>query len=412
MNGESLLILGRQPALGLAELESLYGADAVTLIRPNVAKLDRPWQEVSLFQLGGSTRSARILTELPVASWPLVEKFFISAVLDRLNYFGEGKIKIGVSAYGFNISTARLAASTLALKKAIRNSGHSVRIVPNQSLELNTAQLEYNGLTRALSNTKNGEPAQSSGHEFLLIATGQGTTLLAQTISAQDIRFYTIRDRGRPKRDARVGMLPPKLAQIILNLALPKLRKKDIADNLVVLDPFCGTGVMLQESLLVGHATYGTDLDKRLIDYSAANLTWFEASYGPPGKQYKLETGDATTHTWQQPIDCIASETYLGQPFSSVPVPEKLEAVRSTCNVIIEKFLRNIGRQIKPGTRLCLAVPAWQIASGSFRHLPLIDQLGDLGYNRVRFEHVRNEQLLYYRENQIVARELLVLTRK
>jgi hypothetical protein len=35
--------------------------------------------------------------------------------------------------------------------------------------------------------------------------------------------------------------------------------------------------------------------------------------------------------------------------------------------------------------------------------------LADLGYERVQFAHVKNEDLLYYREDQIVARELLVL---
>ncbi|HET6924929.1 MAG TPA: hypothetical protein VFH39_03825, partial [Candidatus Saccharimonadales bacterium] len=63
-------------------------------------------------------------------------------------------------------------------------------------------------------------------------------------------------------------------------------------------------------------------------------------------------------------------------------------------------------------TRLCLAVPAWQTSANQFKHLPLIDQIRDLGYNRVSFEHVRDDQLLYYREDQIVARQLLVLTRK
>jgi hypothetical protein len=57
-------------------------------------------------------------------------------------------------------------------------------------------------------------------------------------------------------------------------------------------------------------------------------------------------------------------------------------------------------------------VPAWQIGPDRFKHLALIDQIADLGYNHTRFEHVRDEQLLYYREDQIVARELLVLTRK
>jgi hypothetical protein len=46
------------------------------------------------------------------------------------------------------------------------------------------------------------------------------------------------------------------------------------------------------------------------------------------------------------------------------------------------------------------------------RHLPLIDQISDLGYNRVSFEHAEPEDLIYYRSDQVVARELLVIVRK
>jgi len=74
--------------------------------------------------------------------------------------------------------------------------------------------------------------------------------------------------------------------------------------------------------------------------------------------------------------------------------------------------LQNLHGQLKPGTRLCLAVPAWQTRPDQFKYLPLIDQIDDLGYNRVSFEHIRDEDLLYYRSDQIVARQLLVITRK
>ncbi len=399
---DSLLILGRQPALGLAELESLYSAGSIKPIRSNIAGLKLPPDDVDFLRLGGSTRLAVPLTELPASDWTLIEKFFISAVLDQLHFFKQGKIKIGVSAYGFSINPARLTATTLKLKKAIREKGRSVRIVPNQTLELNTAQLEHNGLVRT---SDNFGTERAPGCEYLLIATGYGKTILARTILAQDIRAYTIRDRERPKRDARVGMLPPKLAQIIVNLAAGKKNK-------TVLDPFCGTGVVLQESLLMDHSTYGTDIDKRMIEYSNTNLNWLAKDYGAPCTVFKLEVGDATTHVWQPPIDCVASETYLGQPFSALPSPEKLEQVRAACDTIIAKFLINIGRQLQSGTRLCLGVPSWQTAPGKFQHLPLIDRLDDLGYNRHSFEHVRSEDLLYYREAQIVARELLVLTKQ
>ncbi|HET8991819.1 MAG TPA: hypothetical protein VFN31_02175, partial [Candidatus Saccharimonadales bacterium] len=115
---------------------------------------------------------------------------------------------------------------------------------------------------------------------------------------------------------------------------------------------------------------------------------------------------------WIQPINFIASELYLGTPFSHLPDNQVLNRTVNNTNVIITKFLENLGTQISSGTRLCLAVPAWQTSSGHFKHLPLIDQIEALGYNRVSFEHIDNGKLIYYRPDQIVARQLLVLIRK
>ena len=82
---------------------------------------------------------------------------------------------------------------------------------------------------------------------------------LVKLEGVQNISAYAMRDQKRPKRDAFVGMLPPKLAQIMINLALGDQEPKDK----LLLDPFCGTGVLLQEALLMGLKVYGTDLSQK-----------------------------------------------------------------------------------------------------------------------------------------------------
>jgi hypothetical protein len=71
---QSILMLGRQPALGLAELESLYGTDAVSVVSPQAAALTLPTSEVVFGRLGGSTRLAEVITEVPSKLWKDVEK--------------------------------------------------------------------------------------------------------------------------------------------------------------------------------------------------------------------------------------------------------------------------------------------------------------------------------------------------
>jgi hypothetical protein len=115
--------------------------------------------------------------------------------------------------------------------------------------------------------------------------------------------------------------------------------------------------------------------------------------------------------SWQGPIGAVVGETYLGQPFSAPPSPAKLDDVRKNCNYIISTFLKNIGSQIEPGTPLCVAVPAWKSTNNDFTHLPLVNQLDSLGYTQYEFKNINPKELLYFREDQIVARELLVLVK-
>lgn len=423
MNPSSLAILGRQPALGLAELESLYSSNRVRPVGRQAAWLDLEACLVDFPRLGGTIKLCKVLATLDTVQWKDVEHFLLDVSPAHSEHMPAGKMHLGLSAYDLPVAPAQLLATGLKLKKAIqKKTGRSVRLVPNKTPELNAAQVLHNKLTDA------------NGWELVLVRDGT-RLLVAQTVAVQDIDSYTVRDRSRPKRDPRVGMLPPKLAQQLINLAVGPDEFNAIKDKLTagmclsaedtakihagragktLLDPFCGTGVILQEALLMGYDVIGTDLEPRMVDYTRRNLEWLSDSHRYSGSVRYLEAADATVHAWAEStsIAMVASETYLGRPFTSPPGPEVLAQTVAECNLIIKKFLQNIRTRLEPGRRLALGVPAWQTRPSSFRHLPLIDQLSELGYNRIRFAHVRDEDLLYYRADQIVARELLVMTRK
>lgn len=397
MDIKSLFVLGRQPAIGRAELESLFGSDHVKPIGEQAMACDIAPEDIPFERIGGAIRVARPIGEYPTANWPQVAQTTIKlfpTLLDKLPL--EGKIKLGLSTFDMNVNERHLLRTGLELKKVCKAQGRSVRIVPNTEPALNTAQVIHNQLTGDL------------GIELLFIRSGK-EVYLAQTIQIQDIDAYAERDRGRPKRDAFVGMLPPKLAQTIVNLGAAQL--PTTTDN-IVLDPFCGTGVVLQEALLMGYGAYGTDLETRMIDYSRKNLEWLATRGAEHATSVELEVGDATTHKWIHPFSVVAGETYLGRPLSSWPTPDKLQEIMGTCNVILQKFLRNIAEQTPAGTRLCLAMPAWVGPNGRIHHLSLLDSLEVLGYNRVRFLWAQEQEMVYRRPDQLVARELVVITRK
>src|SRR5262249_21774257 len=154
------------------------------------------------------------------------------------------------------------------------------------------------------------------------------------------------------------------------------------------------------------------DIEPRMISYAQENLDWLKTKFPLQTPHIFLEVQDATTFVDHNVIDSVATETYLGRPFTTAPSSEMLTKTISEVNTILKKFLVTMHEVLPPDARLCIAVPAWQIRPGQFKHLPLVDQISEMGYNRIRFEHARDDQLLYYREDQIVARELLVLTKQ
>lgn len=411
MGSKSICILGRQPALGIAELESLYGTSKIEPLGERAAIVRVDPCLLAFDRLGGSIKFCKPLSVLDTTDWQRIEKFLLRVSPEHSSRMAKGKMHLGLSAIGFDISAKQLQATALALKTAIRKTGRSVHIVPNKDPQLSSAQVLHNKLTGP------------NGWELIFIRDSN-KTIVAQTIKVQDIEAYGARDQTRPKRDARVGMLPPKLAQIIINLAVGEegeARKtkgpacEDTNSNLdpgpsplTILDPFCGTGVILQEALLMGYPVYGTDIDRRMVDFTNNNMAWLKHKY-PNVPGFALEAGDACDYQWQK-FDTIAAETYLGRPFSSMPDDQTLKQVTSDVNTIHKKFLQNLARQTKSGFRLCLAVPAWKTPHG-FKHLPTLDNLVELGYTRLSFSHVRNEALIYHREGQIVGRELIVLQR-
>lgn len=424
-----IAILGRQPALSMAELEHLYGSEKTRWFSDQAATVET--DTLPLDRLGGTQKAGKVVFELTNADWRTASTKIIQHYSKKWTGI-EGKITLGISTYGFDVKPAEVQKTGIILKQKLKkNEGGSLRLIPNPETALNTAASHHNKL--GLSPNK---------VELLAVRARSGRVIVAESIGAQNITALALRDQKRPKRDAFVGMLPPKLAQIMINLATSATSVRQTlgsngalvsesfphntsAENVPlesnvsaksehntpkILDPFCGTGVVLQEAMLMGYSAYGTDLSDKMIDYTQENLTWLMNTFNV-ASDINLHQGDAMDTKWHSFIDAVVCEGYLGQPFSAPPSLSKLEEVRKNCNHIMGSFLKNIAGQLQPGTSLCVAIPAWRDTNGTFTHLPLINELEKLGYTRFSFKNVKNEELLYYREDQVVARELLVLVK-
>ncbi len=374
-----LYVLGRQPEIGRAELARLASPVEAW---GNLALAD---QELDINRLGGTQKVAKVLATLPSTDWGVICDYLRSNLADWTADVEQ--LELGLSAYGLKIQANSIFRLGLALKKELRNNYRRFRLVPNKEAALSTAQVLHHHL-------------HQTGVEMIVAASGT-KTLIARTSQVQDINRYSMRDFGRPCRPAKVGMLPPKLAQIMINLTNPPAQS-------LILDPFCGSGVVLQEALLMGYRAAGTDIDPEMVSCSQNNLVWLDEHF-QTGRDFQLDTADATND--HLPLaQAVVTEGYLGPALEKAPPRPELERLQDKARDLTLEFMRNLSGQVASGTPICLTLPAWRLESG-FARLGIIDQIEALGYNSERFTE-SDQSLVYWRKDQIVARELLVFRRK
>ncbi|MBT7736142.1 hypothetical protein HN709_00470, partial [Candidatus Peregrinibacteria bacterium] len=218
-------------------------------------------------QLGGTIKIVEVFNKISTLdeAEPAIEAFLKEGFTD-----GSGKIPFSIT--------------TLSFKRSQQ---------PNikQLLNFSKKTLKSLGLNSRFVNKGPFSPPPSTIYKArviekgvdLNIIQGQHGIYLGKAVAIQNIDAYSKRDFDKPNRDARVGMLPPKLAQIMINLA---------GDSKTIYDPFCGTGTVPMEALLMKKDAIGSDIDERLVDYSEKNLQWLEHEFETTNK-YRIFKSDA-----------------------------------------------------------------------------------------------------------------------
>ncbi len=251
------------------------------------------------------------------------------------------------------------------------------------------------------------------------------------TTHVQDADAWSRRDYGRPARDDVAGMLPPKLARILVNLATPLLpldnparqSREDQAGGEegrgVVLDPFCGSGTILMEAALATDARciIGSDLDDEHISDTRKNIAWLvKMSILHPHDEQRIKTfvSDARelrTHFQDSSIQCVATEGTLGPPLKGHESRATLERnARDITNLWIAT-LTELKPLLASTARVVCIWPAFKTTGGVAR-VDIESQLPSLGYTLCDpFDgwNVPAGPLLYHRPGQKVMRRIVVL---
>ncbi|OGC81330.1 MAG: hypothetical protein A2V81_00780 [Candidatus Abawacabacteria bacterium RBG_16_42_10] len=114
---------------------------------------------------------------------------------------------------------------------------------------------------------------EEGGTVFWWLKKSDNEFWLGKALAQQTVKAYEERDYGKPSRSMQRGMLPPKLAQIIINGARFAKDENKNKDKMMLWDPFCGTGTVLIEAALSGIQSIGSDIDAVAIAETKKNIS-------------------------------------------------------------------------------------------------------------------------------------------
>lgn len=379
-----LFILGRKSELCYAELSAVLDArypkcsyqrvhESVVLVTSHEDEDLTPLQQI----LGGVLKIARLTEIIQAVPTEKLEEIVAKTLVSILEK-GQTKVTFGIGEYG---RESLDSISQAQIKKHLKNLGIVSRFVDGVRSGLSASVLLHQDT------------------EEILIVKNKDVIYLSYICTVQNIDDWTRRDRQKPGVNRKRGMLPPKVARQMVNLASPSMKRERI------LDPFCGTGTVLLESLMLGKIAIGSDIRQDAVVQTRQNLEWFKLAY--PGDYEDLTVlSDATTLNVDQlqgKVDAIVAEGFLG-PLT--PQQKELDNIFKGLEKLYIGALKNWSKILLPGGRVCLALPKIEIGKTTYSLKSLIDRSGVYGYN------ISLAPLIYDRPDSIVKREIFLLEYK
>lgn len=414
MNGEVqhkyIFFLGTHPALSRLEIERVLaarGLSPTTLENTEeylLIALDAPLNAQLQDVLGGSDRFALELGRFPEV--PAGEQ--IGQLLSPTSGVGNKKINIGLSGLGIDGDQLRRLGEDLK-EWWIKRGGKLRYVVPQgQAERLNAAQVMAHKLDKA------------PHAELTLVKLQSGEVGVYKTIAVQDIGAYELRDTQRPVRDAHVGLLPPKLAQIMLNLAFGAFSLNREKGGMRVLDPFAGMGTILQEGLLMDYKMTGSDASEKMVQASEKNLVWLQSHFkvdeSLAPRVFVHQANTKWSSRWHGVFDAVVTEPFLGKPLRK-PLPQaQLEAQMNELGDLYRRVFSMLRAVLKEDGVVVFALPAFRMERGGdeWQFFPqrFLDALEHVGYSKQQLGNYERADMLYARPNALVGRELTVWRKK
>ena len=316
------------------------------------------------------------------------------------------KFFFGVSSYTDAVDYRELSKFAKAVKKSLK--AHDLRaafILPKNGTELNTAQIIHNHLL-------------DKGFELNLFerrsmpaggaAQNEPALQLGLTLAVQDIAAYTHRDVNRPYADTEMGMLPPKLARMMVNLLA-------LEPGSTIWDPFAGSGGIGFEALLLGYNVMLSDKSPESVVATSENIKWLAENYDLKNAKVNTFTFDiydrsGTTYKkiLKSNISGIVFEPYMGPPQRKVLEVKKAKTLVAESTALLSRAFQVFNQIEHRPLKLVAVIPSYKTTHGWLT--PKRKDFVHAKRWRVPKE-LEKQNLTWERPNSIIRRNILVLER-
>jgi len=368
-----LFILGSTPTLSIQEIESVINHKVDNHLSSDVVSIESSTTidcSSLINRLGGTVKIA--LVEKIVSDKANIINEISDILLQKENI---EKITFGISFHGGNLSGKNKQLSK-DIKNYLGKKGRRIRYVLPLGNSLSSVQVVKEKITE------------------IILVEYKNQFIIGKTQVVQDFEDWGKRDYQRPCADPKSGMLPPKVARMMLNIALPNSNEKNISDQKpIVLDPFCGVGTIGAEGLMVGCWVILSDKDEITSKKAEKNMKWLCKIYDLPEDNFKVYCSDATNISKYVPknsLDVIVTEPYLGPPMETKNGSPAIKGKRLNINKLeniikgLEKLyigcLREWKTILKPGGIIVMAIPEIVLGNTKYSVKNIIDSCERLGY--------------------------------
>jgi tRNA G10 N-methylase Trm11 len=398
-------IFGSNPTLSLAEVLSVFEEARIGRFQAGNVFIFESRKEIDakeiIKKIGGTIKIGIIESEALAANKKIIESLKRMVKPENIS----NKFNFGISNYGVKkINTKVIGMET---KKYLREHNISCRWVISREPILSSVVVEQNKLV-------------VDGMEIVLFKNGTNI-LIGKTLAVQPFKELSFRDYGRPARDDYSGMLPPKLAQIMINLAVPLIKREK--GFYKILDPFCGSGTILTEAALMGHKDlYGSDISEKAVSDTKKNLEWtiekfkiknFSALPNEAGlaklKINVLDSKELSRHYNPNFFDAIVTEPYLGPQRGRI----EIKKIKSELEKLYSASLAEFYKILSPAGRVVMIFPVFNLTQEFIRpnlnRFKIINPIPEKLHAGKNIKLTDRETIIYGREGQRVWREIIIL---